>query len=258
MLVSPSGLRIHVYSRSGIENVKQIAIINPGLPSYIDKEFFQSAPVKDDTGYVILYYYGYWLSEGDFSPVSPQNSLVDCVQAIKKDNFIDAFSGDNVKTSHLAIERIIGYSFGANCTVRAVPLLSTKCNITNTKYSLVAPLVMVNKDELFERGVPVEIMDNFYRFNKAFVKFLRRGFASVLNGIENESWDKYFNGTDEDSKIIGNLQTYFSKKGVDVYCGKKDKSIPLEFINAIRVNPSIRIDIDDNSGHDKTLIYKAF
>jgi len=69
LLVSPDGLRVHLYYwAQDLGSVDGVTVCVPGIPNYPDKAYFKSLPeALRNQAFMVLYYYGYWLSAGTFS-----------------------------------------------------------------------------------------------------------------------------------------------------------------------------------------------
>ena len=250
LAILPNGLKASIYSWKELSEVTDLVICFPGLPNYPEKEFFATFPENlRHLTYVVVYYYGYWFSDGKLSVETSANSVVDSVAGFLSGKCLDAFSGKNVLTSVQKVS-LLGYSFGANPLARAMPLLTSSAEQIDQIF-FIAPLGLVHQDQL-----PKLDTEKFYSYNRQFVKFLITGYNNILRLQSAEEWSDFFQGKNKKSLVPSTPRAFLSK--INLYYGAADKVIEKEFVDAfIKVVSPNKLHVIEHVGHSKALIIKA-
>lgn len=250
LLLLPNGLKAHLYYWNDLSDAQILNIIAPGMPNYPDKDFFASAPQSlHSHAFLVMYYYGYWFSAGDFNTDGASNSILDAIDAIQDDSCYDAFTKQRVHLGGLPIQ-LVGYSYGANPVLRAA-LAGAATNID--RLVLAAPLAHIHKTEVYSPNS--DETSNFYRFNQQFAKFLANGYENIVRTKNPLSLGDYLQGID-DRSIVGDIASIAQKTLVAV--GADDTTIreglQTNLKNQLAKGQYI---IYGGLGHDKEIIYKA-
>ncbi len=222
-------------------DVKNIFIYFPGLPQIIDESFFTNK-VNKNAAFFSVYYFGSWLSGGSFTYENCRKTIELAVEFVKNKNGIKTFDNEKISWDYENLH-VLGYSFSGN------PVVSARISKSDVKkVILFAPLFFLNKKEVREYLKDEKAINNFYRFNLFYLKFLKRGYKFAFRGIEKQSWNKYFSGKDSKSFIKMN------KKYPDVviFHGKADGKINYNsslFFKREKY-PRTKIFLVDNVGHN--------
>lgn len=191
-------LASHLYyaeeSASGESSVsiENLVLFFPGLPQFIDKRFFQDK-VSKNTAYLSVYYYGTWLSGGEFMPESARKTVKDAIQFAKGGMSIATYNSKSFHWNYKKLN-ILGCSFAGNSIVTADVSKSDVAGI-----ELFNPLLYLEKED--KSQLPAFDGEAFDMLNSQFLQFMRNGYCHVLRGIDSEVWDNYFFGKDPASKI---------------------------------------------------------
>ncbi len=250
LAILPNGLKAHIYGWKELSEVTDLVLCFPGLPNYPGKEFFASFPENlRHLTYVVVYYYGYWFSDGKLGVETSANSIIDSVAGLLSGKSLDAFSGEKILTSVQKVS-LLSYSFGANPLARALPLLTSYADQIDQIF-FIAPLGLVHKDQL-----PKVNTEKFYSYNQQFVNFLISGYNNILRLQSSEEWLDFFQGKNEKSLAPFPPPAFTSK--INLYYGADDKVIEKEFVDAfIKLISPNKVKIIENVGHSKSLIIKA-
>ena len=170
-------------------NFDAVIILFPGLPSFVDKDTLVNllkSESKKKVGVFHVYYPGYWLNKGLFTPKNLDLFTVEIIKTITKGTGLSTFDGSKLfwkfKNAY-----IYGISFGSYFLFQNYSKIE---NLTNKEIRLFSPLLTINKDIIttYDRGY----YTTFEKQNRVFLKFLRQGYSTVLNGIDNPKWDEFF------------------------------------------------------------------
>ncbi|MFH1656483.1 MAG: hypothetical protein ABH956_01765 [Candidatus Nealsonbacteria bacterium] len=226
---------------NGKINIENIFIYFPGLPQIINEDFFVDK-VNKNTAFFSVYYSGSWLSGGSFTYENCKKTVELAVEFVKRKKGIKTFDNKEISWSYKNLH-VMGYSFSGN------PIVSAKISKTDVKnVILFAPLLFLNKKEVFGYLQDEKVINNFYDFNLFYLEFLRRGYKIVFKGIERQSWNKYFSGEDVKSFIKMNN----NYPNILIFHGKSDKKI--NYISSMffqkKKYSRTKVFLVDNVGHD--------
>lgn len=242
-------LAIHFYySEESIKNnevsVKKLYLVFNGLPNFIDKDFFQDK-VNKNTAFMSVYYFGTWLSGGEFTPESCKKSVEVAVEFAKKKIGIKSFDGLEFKWNFDKLS-IIGYSFAGNT------ILNTKLNKKDiNEVLLYSPLIYVNKNDS-EKIVLKDVLEKDIKDAANFLSFLQRGFKFTLRGVVNKVWNKYFSGQEE--KSIVKLSADYPQ--IRIFHGKADHQVNYLYSEYFTKTHSstTKLKLYEDLGHTKDLV----
>jgi hypothetical protein len=247
-----NGLAIHLYSaRESVEDnhlrVKNAHLYVPGLPQMTDKRFFQKIVDKDNS-FFYVYYYGSWLSGGVFSPDNCRKSIIDALEIIKSGSAVKSFDGKEFSWEFESLS-ILGCSFAGNSVLSSELDGSAVQDVV-----LYSPLIFVNTDERAQYMTDEESIQ-FDRYNKDFLFFMRNGYPNALRGIEDPSWDDYFYGNDDLSKV--SLDDNDNLPKFILYHGLNDKIVsPRSTEHLAHLFPSrVKAELIPGFGHDFISLY---
>ncbi len=221
-------------------DLKKLIIIYPGLPQFLDKEFFEKK-IKKGQAYLKVDYYGSWMSGGNFTPDNCVKTINDTMLFLKKASHRVTYDSSIFKIKAKS-KILVGYSFAAQHILRS--------NVSKKfidKIYLFAPLVFLNKNQVKKVFSHKLQEDSFYNFSLSYLNFMRAGYDEILRGIKAKSWDVYFSGNDKKSLI----RTNKSLPQIYIYMAENDDRIPLPsrvlFKNLF---PSSKINVIKDAGHN--------
>jgi len=193
-----NNLAIHLYySKESIVDhllvIDELIIFFPGLPQFIDKRFFEKK-VSQNTAFMSIYYYGTWLSGGEFLPTTIYTTVSDAINFAKSGKCTTSFDGSNFEWKYNRC-KVIGCSFSGNSILNG----SIKKNDVSL-IELYNPLIYLENTDI--SNIPGFDKLKFNDVNRNFLFFVRNGYANVLRGINSSAWDNYFFGSDINSRII--------------------------------------------------------
>lgn len=215
-------LAIHFYYhkesvQKNTVKVKNLCLFFPGLPNFINKNFFEKY-VNRDTAFFSIYYYGTWLSGGKFTIANCRKSIEIAIEFAKTKAGIKTYDNKEIAWNFQNLY-VLGYSFAGN------PILKAKINKKDVKAVLLyCPLIYLNKKDV-EIILGLEEATKFFEFNKSFLQFLRKGYFHVLRNITDISWFEYFSGKDSSSKV--SLKFQYPK--IFIFHGLRDEKISSVF-----------------------------
>jgi hypothetical protein len=246
-----NNLAIHFYyskksCNGNIIKINNLYLIFPGLPQFVDKNFFKSK-VDKSVAFMYVYYYGSYFSGGSFSFANCQKTIRDAISFAKTRKGMKIYDNKQIEWSFNKIIAI-GNSFGSS------PILTS--GITKKDVNMVifiSPLIFIHKDDINNVATKKEMI-KFYDFNKIFLDFMSRGYKNIYRGIEKDIWKKYFSGNLVKSKI--NLKDEFPP--IIIFHGDKDQIINPKssiFFHNIYKN-KVKLNIIKKQDHDFESLFK--
>jgi len=229
--------------KKNIVDIKNLCLFFPGLPNFINKEFFETR-ISKNTAFFSVYYYGTWLSGGKFTIANCRKSVKTAIEFVKNKGGIKTYDKKEIAWNFQNLY-VLGYSFAGN------PILKTNINRKDVKAVLLySPQIYLDKKEV-KTILGREKATNFFKFNKSHLQFLQRTHFRVLRGITNISWFRYFCGEDSSSRI--SISSQYPK--IVIYHGLKDEMVNPAFskyFHKTYKNIS-RLFLIKKMGHDKEL-----
>ena len=174
-------------------NVENLYLIFPGLPQFIEKDFFTDK-VDKKNAFMYVYYFGSYFSGKIFSFKNCQQTVIRAINFSQAGAGVKTFDNKKIKWKAKNIN-IIGNSFGT------LPILTSKIDkrIIN-KIFFTSPLIFIYKKDIQEYMSKKEIT-KFNEFNKKFLNFMSRGYKNIYRGIDKKNWENFFNGDSISTKI---------------------------------------------------------
>lgn len=227
--------------QSGKVNVDNIFIAFPGLPQKINDQFFADK-VNKQTAFFSVYYYGSWLSGGDFTYENCKRTVELAIEFVKNKNGIKAFDDKKLRWNYTALH-VMGYSFAGN------PVISARISKQDVKnVILFAPLLFLYRTECQSYLKEAKKVKAFYDFSLFYLAFLKRGYKFAFRGIERAGWKKYFSGQDPESRV----KRASGYPAVTIFHGRLDEKISYTssmFFQAKKY-PGTKVILLDRIGHD--------
>lgn len=174
----------------------------PGLPSYQHKNLF--AEELSLMGFHVLqpFYYGSWVSSGEFTVKNCFKTAHDSITAISQGKLFDLYTQQNIVVS----EPIYfgGISFGTNI-IQSLPASNS-----------IKKIFLISAVPIFKTPYPQWIDIS----GTSFVRFLKEGFPFAYRTNDWEEWIQELSGTGE------LLNRFFVKGEIRIYQGEKDPISP--------------------------------
>ncbi|MBU1104894.1 hypothetical protein L6255_00220 [Candidatus Parcubacteria bacterium] len=200
-----------------------------GLPSYMHRSKFGESLAELGFNVLQPFYYGSWVSGGNFSAKNCRKTVLDCLRALEsKKSVFDLYAKENLP---LAVERIFlgGISFGTN----VIQSLKTPNNVSK--------IFLVSAVPLFKKSY----MEKIKLDGVKLADFMRRGFPNVYRTKDWRELEKEFSGN---GKIFSNFRAKPSL--ITTYQGENDKISPQAIRECLgNENISIKIHEIKGAGH---------
>ncbi|MEK7629396.1 MAG: hypothetical protein AAB394_02620 [Patescibacteria group bacterium] len=206
-------------------NSKGTIVFMVGLPSYLHKsEFCEELSLL---GYNILqpFYYGSWVSGGNFSIKNCVNTLTDSLKSIENGYIFDIYTNKKIIIDSQNIF-LGGISFGSNI------IQSLKTPEKIKKIFLISAVPIFKKEYCKMIGFD----------GKTFVKFIRAGFPYAYRS---KNWNELVKEFSGQGKILSQFTSDVSRIGI--YQGSRDKISP-QIIEQYLQKENLKIKINSISG----------
>lgn len=190
------------YTAKGVS--KGTIIFMAGLPSYLHKsEFCEELSLL---GYNILqpFYYGSWVSGGNFSIKNCINTVTDSLKKVESGHIFDIYTNKKIPVDPRNIY-LGGISFGSNI----IQSLKTPAKVK--KFFLISAVPIFKKEYC-----------KMIKFDStSFIGFIKDGFPCVYRS---KNWDELTREFSGLGTVLNNFRSDSSK--ISVYQGSKDKISP--------------------------------
>lgn len=199
-----------------------------GLPSYLHKSKFAEQLAM--TGYNVIqpFYYGSWVSGGDFTARNCLKTVNDTIKKIQSGSVFDLYNKKDIKIDSKNIY-LGGISFGTNI-IQSFP------QINEIKKRFLISAVPLFKDP-YSKEIGID--------GKRFTAFLKNGFPLVYRSNNWKEWEREFYGK-------GTILNKFlaSEKEVKIFQGELDSISPQIITNYLKKESlNINIEIIKNAKH---------
>jgi pimeloyl-ACP methyl ester carboxylesterase len=209
---------------------KGTIVFVPGLPSYQHRNIFAEELARQGYDVVQPFYYGSWVSSGDFTVAGCYQTVWDTVDCCRTGSVTNLSTGQQIA---LTKSRIFlgGISFGS------VVLESMLLPDDIEKVFLISAVPVFTKQHV--------ALINFDA--QEFVTFLQRGFPFVYRSPDWQEWQRELAG---EGKLLSVLKTAMAK--VKIFQGEKDDITPAMIKAAFERVPSLNLEIIAGAGHSLT------
>lgn len=155
----------------------KVIIFLGGVPSYLYKN--DISQTLCDSGFTVIqpFYYGTWVSGGDFNPQNCLATITDTIQSLEKRQIYNLYSNKKIDIEFQDYY-LMGTSFGS------VIVQSYEQDIISNERILLGGIPFFNKDTNSAISFDVE----------HFISFLQRGFEYVYRSENWDEWRRELNG----------------------------------------------------------------